>query len=127
MQSVFTHIIGPSWVLVPRWTTACYWGAGRRPKSGPKHGPTQPEVRACPMRPGLRDLFCHRPAGSRQERPGTVRVTGTASADATNGAQRGAVMFEGPKLWVPASDGSEGERVKREQFNRLMPELKAQI
>ena len=36
-------------------------------------------------------------------------------------------MFEGPKIWVPAPDSSEGERAKREQYSRLMPELKAQL
>ena len=41
--------------------------------------------------------------------------------------QRGTAMFEGPKIWVPAPDGSEGERAKREQYSRLMPELKAQL
>ena len=61
------------------------------------------------------------------ERPGTVRITGTARADVTNGAQRGVAKFEGPKNWVPAPDSSEGERAQREQYSRLMPELKAQL
>ena len=60
-------------------------------------------------------------------RPGTVRITGTTRADVTNGTQRGAAMFEGPRNWVPAPDSSIGERAKREQYSRLMPELKAQL
>ena len=72
-------------------------GAGRRPKSGPKHGPTQREVLAGRIAPGpVGPVFVTAPPVP-VERPGTVRITGTARADVTNGAQRGAAMFEGPK------------------------------
>ena len=70
--------------------------------------------------------FCHRPPVP-IERSGTVRVTETARADAINGAQCGAAMFEGLKIWVRAPDSSEGERAKREQYSRSMPELKAPL
>ena len=102
-------------------------GAGRRPKSGPKHGPTQPEVLAGRMAPGpVGPVFVTAPPVP-VDRPSTVRITGTVRADVTNGTQRGAAMFEGPKIWVPAPDSSEGETAKREQYGRLMPELKAQL
>ena len=98
-------------------------GAGRRQKSGHKHGPTQRQVLAGRIAPGLvGPVFVTAPPVP-VERPATVRITGTARADVTYGAQRGAAMFEGPKNWVPVPDSSEGERAKREQYSRLMPEL----
>ena len=102
-------------------------GAGRRPKSGPNDGPTQREVLAGRIAPRpVGPAFVTAPPVP-VERPGTVRITGTARAVVTNGAQRGAAMFEGPKNCVPAPNSSEGARAKREQYSRLMPELKAQL
>ena len=78
-------------------------GAGRRPKSGPKHGLTQREVLAGRIAPGpVGPVFVTAPPVP-VERPRTVRITGSARADVTNGAQRGAAMFEEPKDWVPGS------------------------
>ena len=58
-------------------------GAGRRPKRGPKHGPTQREVLAGRIAHGpVGPIFVTAPPVA-VERPGTVRITGTARADVT--------------------------------------------
>ena len=107
-----SHIIGPSWVLVLRWITTCYWELADVRKAVP-YTPTQREVRADPKAHGPKGpVFVTAPPVP-VERPRTVRVTETARTDATNGTQRGAAMFEGPKIWVPALDISESERAKR--------------
>ena len=104
------------------------FGAGKRLKKWVPNTDIHNERSATVRwRPGGRDVFFFTAPPVPVRAAGHLMEYGDGQGRCYKWRSTWAVMFKGPNIRVTVPDSSENERAKREQYSRLMPELKAQL